>query len=96
MYSLKKKKSGNPDLQIFTQLHLFLTICPELDNPVGGDIKAHIYDISGRQVTQLHNAWLNPGSKSLLWNAADVPSGIYLLQVQNYQSVQTEKIVLLN
>jgi hypothetical protein len=65
-------------------------------NPiVGGAVRAGIYDLSGRLVSEIYDGWLPNGLRSLHWNASGQPSGIYLLRVESQESAQTKKVVLL-
>jgi hypothetical protein len=59
-----------------------------------------IYDLMGREVTQLINTTQEPGYKSVQWNATDmhgkpVSAGVYLYQIRAGGIVQTNKMVLL-
>jgi hypothetical protein len=59
-----------------------------------------IYDLMGREVTQLVNTTQEAGYKSVQWNATDmhgkpVSAGVYLYQVRAGDFVQTRKMVLL-
>ena len=59
-----------------------------------------IYDLMGREVTQLVNTTQEAGFKSVQWNATDsfgkpVGAGVYLYQIQAGEFVQTRKMVLL-
>ena len=59
-----------------------------------------VYDMLGRQVTQLVNTIQGAGYKSVQWNATDyfgkpVSAGVYLYQIRAGQFVQTKKMVLL-
>jgi hypothetical protein len=62
-----------------------------------GAVKITIYDILGREVTQLVNKYHSPGSYTATWSArSGVSSGIYFyrLEAGNYQS-QMMKMVML-
>ena len=60
-----------------------------------------IYDLIGREVTQLvNNTTQEAGYRSVQWNATDsfgnpVSAGVYLYQIQAGEFVQTRKMVLL-
>ena len=59
-----------------------------------------IYDLIGREVTQLVNTTQEAGDRSVQWDATDsfgspVSAGVYLYQIQAGKFVQTRKIVLL-
>ncbi len=67
----------------------------ELGFPASGQVRAGIYDLQGRLVSEVYDGWLQNGSQSFVWNASGKPSGIYLLQVESAGSVHGEKIVIL-
>ena len=59
-----------------------------------------IYDMLGREVSQLVSEIQSPGIQSVQWNATDnfgksVSAGIYLYQIQSGGFIQTKKMVLL-
>ena len=59
-----------------------------------------VYDLMGREVTQLVNTAQEAGYKSVQWDATDnfgnpVSAGIYLYQIRAGEFVQTKKMVLL-
>ncbi|HIN96387.1 MAG TPA: T9SS type A sorting domain-containing protein, partial [Candidatus Marinimicrobia bacterium] len=59
-----------------------------------------IYDLMGREVTQLVNTTQEAGYKSVQWNSKDsfgkpVSAGVYLYQIRAGEFVQTKKMVLL-
>ena len=59
-----------------------------------------IYDLIGREVTQLVNTTQEAGYRSVQWNATDmqgkpVSAGVYLYQIRSGEFVQTKKMVLL-
>lgn len=66
----------------------------ELGLPVGGQARAGIYDVQGRLVDELYNGRMQNGSQSFFWDASGMPSGVYLLQVEDDGSLKRQKIVL--
>ena len=59
-----------------------------------------IYDLKGRKVTNLHSGLLTRGIHSLAWNGKDynnnsVASGIYYYRLDNGNTYQTKKMVLM-
>ena len=59
-----------------------------------------IYDLMGREITQLVNTTQEAGFKSVQWNATDtfgkpISEGVYLYQIRAGEFVQTRKMVLL-
>jgi predicted lipoprotein with Yx(FWY)xxD motif len=63
--------------------------------PVTGNVTLKIYDMLGREVAILVNEVKEPGAYELKWNAANVPSGIYLYKLSAGNYTQTRKLVLL-
>ena len=70
------------------------------DLPEQAQVTLTIYDLIGREVTQLINTTQEAGYRSVQWNATDmhgkpVSTGVYLYQIQAGEFVQTRKMVLL-
>lgn len=65
-----------------------------------GKISITIYDLRGRVVRKLHNAYKNAGVHSVTWNGLnsdeqDVASGVYLIRMKSEDGNHTRKITLL-
>ena len=54
-----------------------------------------IFDITGRVVETLLNGEIPVGNHEITWNASRQPSGVYIVQLTNGKSVQTQKLILL-
>jgi len=70
------------------------------DLPSDAFVTLSIYDMLGREITQLVNTTQEAGFKSVQWNATDmhgkpVSAGVYLYQIRSGAFVQTKKMVLL-
>jgi hypothetical protein len=71
------------------------------DLPEQAQVTLTVYDLIGREVTQLvNNTTQEAGYRSVQWNATDmqgkpVSAGIYLYQIRTADFVQTKKMVLL-
>ena len=70
------------------------------DLPEQAQVTLTIYDLMGREVTQLVNTTQEAGYRSVQWNATDmhgkpVSAGVYLYQIRAGEFVQTKKMVLL-
>jgi hypothetical protein len=70
------------------------------DLPSDAFVTISIYDMLGREVTQLVNTSQQAGFKSIKWDATDsfgksVSAGVYLYQIEAGDFVQTKKMVLL-
>jgi len=70
------------------------------DLPEQAQVTLTVYDLMGREVTQLVNTTQEAGYRSVQWNATDktgkpVSAGVYLYQIRAGEFVQTKKMVLL-
>ncbi len=70
------------------------------DLPSDAFVTISIYDMLGREVTQLVNTSQQAGFKSIKWDATDsfgksVSAGVYVYQIEAGDFVQTKKMVLL-
>ncbi len=59
------------------------------------DAKISIFDISGREVTVLHNGVVPAGHRKIVWNAESLPSGLYLVRLESVGRVKTAKVALI-
>jgi len=62
--------------------------------PASSDWSIHIYDITGRLVDQM-NGQAEAGLVTVVWNAADAPSGIYFYRLTASEFMQTRKMTLM-
>jgi len=62
--------------------------------PVTGNVLLKIFDVSGREVTELVNKSLQAGTYEVDWDASLYSSGIYFYSVQSGDYHQTRKMVL--
>jgi len=70
------------------------------DLPSDALVTLSIYDMLGREITQLVNTTQDAGFKSVQWDATDsmgrpVSAGVYLYQIQAGEFVETKKMLLL-
>jgi len=70
------------------------------DLPEQAQVTLTVYDLMGREVTQLVNSVQDAGYRSVQWDATDmhgkpVSAGVYLYQIRAGEFVQTRKMVLL-
>ncbi len=54
-----------------------------------------VFDITGRLVETLNDEHINPGEHEINWHAENVSSGLYFVQLQSGNNVQTQKLILL-
>jgi hypothetical protein len=53
-----------------------------------------VYDIQGREVASLIDSRLQPGTYSAVWNAQNMPSGVYFYRLKAGQFTETKKLLL--
>jgi len=58
------------------------------------NISMKIFDVSGRLLSTLAEKIFEAGENKLVWSAADVNVGIYFLQFQSAENLQTEKLLV--
>ncbi len=58
-------------------------------------VQLKVYDILGREIATLVNEKQEPGNHSVVFNAQNLPSGVYLYQLRASGLVQTKKMILL-
>jgi hypothetical protein len=63
--------------------------------PETGNIKLAVYNIVGEQVAVLVDGFTEAGFYNVTFDAASLPSGIYLYKLQSANSVETKKMMLL-
>jgi len=63
--------------------------------PEDSHIWLAVFDLTGREVTELISGDLKAGSHYATWNALDSPAGVYLLTLKKGQETMTRKVVLL-
>jgi hypothetical protein len=65
------------------------------DLPRESFVSLEIFNIAGRTVASLVNEFKPAGHYQVIWNAGQIPSGIYLYRLKTDKSDQTQKMVLL-
>ncbi len=60
-----------------------------------GFVSLKVYDMLGREVRTLVNDNLPPGSYDVTWDAAGMPSGVYMYRLRAGNFVDTKKMLLL-
>ncbi|MDP8239574.1 MAG: T9SS type A sorting domain-containing protein, partial [Candidatus Hatepunaea meridiana] len=59
-----------------------------------GNATLKAFDISGREIADITGGAHKSGVHSTIWNANDLPSGIYIVKLTSGKQVQAVKIVL--
>jgi len=65
------------------------------DLPAGGMVSLTVYDLSGREVAWLVEGDMPAGRHSAVWEAGNVPAGVYLVKLSNKDITTVRKVVLL-
>ena len=65
-----------------------------------GDVSLIVYDLSGKEINELTNNFLTPGSYNVIWDATDfngnqVSSGIYIYQLKSNDGVLSNSMILM-
>jgi hypothetical protein len=63
--------------------------------PEDRSVKVGIYNIVGQQVAMLADETLSAGEHSIVWDASNNPSGIYIVQLETGNRILTRKITLI-
>jgi agmatine/peptidylarginine deiminase len=67
----------------------------KFDIPRNSYVKLKIYDISGREIAVLTDAYLTPASYKFTWDAANFSSGIYFFKLEANGFSQTKRMILI-
>ncbi len=67
----------------------------EYDIAKRSNVSVIIYDVLGREVTKLVNQVMNPGRYKAVFNASDLPSGVYFYRITAGSFVETKKLILI-
>jgi hypothetical protein len=63
--------------------------------PQASEVSLTVYDVLGQQVAQLVNGTLNAGEHRLTFEAANLPSGVYITRLATSAQTLTQKILLM-
>ena len=58
-------------------------------------IRLSVYNVLGQEIATLVNQTLDPGTYTAGWNAASMPSGMYMYRLQAGNAVETKKMLLI-
>ena len=61
---------------------------------VDGVVNVSVYDVSGRMVSELENGFQSAGTHSVVFDASDLSSGIYFVNMSADAFTATQKIML--
>ncbi|MCK9483009.1 MAG: T9SS type A sorting domain-containing protein [Candidatus Marinimicrobia bacterium] len=65
------------------------------DLPKNSDVNLVVYDLMGREVAKLANGHMNAGYYTINFNAANLPSGVYIYRLKAGNFVSVKKLMLL-
>jgi hypothetical protein len=94
------------DIQISSTPHTF-ELQPAFPNPFNpettisyslpktGEVSLKVYDLGGREVATLAQGQRSAGQYQLTWNAATIPSGVYLVVLRAGGEMQVQKVAVL-
>ena len=63
--------------------------------PEAQQVRVGVYNVVGQQVAILVDETMRAGEHSVIWNASDMPSGIYIVQLETGNRIFTRKITLI-
>lgn len=63
--------------------------------PESQQVRVGVYNVVGQQVAVLADETMRAGEHSVVWNASDMPSGIYIVQLETGNRIFTRKITLI-
>jgi hypothetical protein len=67
----------------------------QLSIPETGMVRVNVFNVVGQQVATLVNGNMEAGYHTISWNAATVPSGMYMIRAEVGANVETQKVMLL-
>ena len=91
----------NSDFPINTTIH---GAYPNPFNPIStinfslsenSQIELSIHNMNGEKIENLYNGYKNSGFHQIVWNAENMPSGMYFFTLNNPDGIHTQKLLLL-
>ena len=67
----------------------------EYTMPEDGMVQISVYDVNGRIVAELVNEYVVAGSYPVIWNANDLSSGVYMVNMTAGEYSTMQKIMLI-
>ncbi|RNC84502.1 MAG: T9SS C-terminal target domain-containing protein [Balneola sp.] len=69
------------------------TISYSIDSP--GEVSLKVYNLLGREVATLVNGTQASGNHSIVWNASNVPSGVYVYRLSSGETQISRRMMLI-
>ena len=69
------------------------TLSWNLESP--SDVMLRVMDVRGREVARLAEGHSGPGQFSMSWDASDLSSGVYFIQLITPDEIAIQKVMLL-
>ena len=63
--------------------------------PDDGNVQVAVYDINGRMVSELVNGYRSAGTYPLVWDANELSSGVYIVNMIAGEFTTVQKIILI-
>ena len=63
--------------------------------PQAGIVELAVYNLKGQKIDTLCDSYQDAGEQHYIWNALEMPSGIYFLKITGADIAKTEKVLLL-
>jgi len=67
----------------------------QLSLDADGYTSVKVYNLMGQVVDVIHEGMLNAGFHKVTWNAEVIPSGVYLVKVEQGDKIDTQKVMLM-
>jgi hypothetical protein len=67
----------------------------QLSLDADGYTSVKVYNLMGQVVDVIHDGMLNAGFHKVTWNAEVIPSGVYLVKVEQGDKIATQKVMLM-
>ena len=93
--SLERNVNSNNILSIQIIPHAYTTIFAiKYELAKSGYVKLEVYNLNGSKIETLVNKRQTEGEHYVAWQPQDLPSGIYIVKLQNEELMYTKKLVL--
>jgi hypothetical protein len=63
--------------------------------PESGHVTLKIYNVAGNEIATIVDAPVSPGRHTAVWNASDMPSGIYFARIVTGSKIAVQRLMLM-